>query len=241
MCTVTFIPAKDRFYITSNRDEKILRKPALIPTIYTEENAGVLYPKDAGAGGTWIALHENGNSIVLLNGGFEKHIPVPPYKKSRGLIVLELIKKEYPAKIFNELNLLGIEPFTIVLLDNDRLYECRWDGNIKHQKVLDITQPYIWSSVTLYTEEIIQKREQWFSKWISKNTEPSMQDILNFHLFTGDGDVNNDLRMNRNNEMLTLSVTGMEINNEKGIMHYHDLIKNETYQQQLTFTNSYAL
>ena len=241
MCTVTFIPAKDKFFITSNRDEKILRKPALSPTAYSLEGANIIFPKDSGAGGTWIAMHENGNAIVLLNGCFKKHTPTPPYIKSRGIVLLEVIKTISPFKTFSELNLSGVEPFTLVLLDDSVLYECRWDGKIKYQKELNPTKSYIWSSVTLYNEEIIQKREQWFKEWLAKNPQPTMRDILNFHLFTGDGNKHNDLRMNRNGEMLTLSVTGMEINNEKGIMQYHDLLKNELYKQELHFTSLYAI
>lgn len=240
MCTVTFIPVKDKFFITSNRDEKILRRPALPPDVH-DLNANILYPKDTGAGGTWIAMHENSNAIVLLNGGFKKHTPLPPYVKSRGVVLLEIIKASSPSKAFNELNLSGVEPFTLVLLDNAVLYEYRWDGKFKHQKELDTTKSYIWSSVTLYNEEIIKKREQWFKKWLTENPQPTMRDILNFHLFTGDGDKHNDLRMNRNGEMLTLSVTGMEINNEKGTMQYYDLIKDKLYKKELRFTSSHAL
>jgi uncharacterized protein with NRDE domain len=241
MCTVTFIPLKNKFFITSNRDEKILRKRALSPAVYSLEDTNILYPKDTGGGGTWIAMHENGNAIVLLNGCFKKHTPAPPYIKSRGIILLEVIKTAFPFKTFQRLNLSGVQPFTLVLLDNNFLYECRWDGKLKHQKELDSTKSYIWSSVTLYDDEIIQKREQWFKEWLAKNPQPTMRDILNFHLFTGDGDMHNDLRMNRNNEMLTLSVTGMEINNDKGTMQYYDLIKNELYKKELYFTSSYAI
>jgi hypothetical protein len=241
MCTVTFIPVKDKFFITSNRDEKILRKPALPPTVYNLEGASIIFPKDSGAGGTWIAMHENGNAIVLLNGGFKKHTSAPPYIKSRGIVLLDVIKTISPFKTFSVLNLSGVEPFTIVLLDNSVLYECRWDGKNKYRKELDIIKPYIWSSVTLYDNEIVQKREQWFKEWLAKNPQPTMRDILNFHLFTGDGDKHNDLRMNRNGEMLTLSVTGMEINNDKGTMQYYDLIKNELYKKELYFTSSYAI
>jgi hypothetical protein len=241
MCTVTFIPVKDKFFITSNRDEKILRKPALPPTVYNLEGANIIFPKDSGAGGTWIAMHENGNAIVLLNGGFKKHTPAPTYIKSRGIVLLDVIKTTSPFKTFSELNLSGVEPFTIVLLGNSVLYECRWDGKSKHQKELDIIKPYIWSSVTLYDDEIVQKREQWFREWLDKKPQPTMRDILNFHLFTGDGDKHNDLRMNRNGEMLTLSLTGMEITNDKGTMQYYDLIKNELYKKELYFTSSYAI
>ncbi|MEP6846926.1 MAG: NRDE family protein [Panacibacter sp.] len=241
MCTVTFIPVKDKYFITSNRDEKKVRKPALAPTTYQFKNAKLIYPKDADAGGTWIAMHENGNAIVLLNGCFTKHISVPPYTRSRGVILLEIISTASPLVTFMDLVLAGIEPFTVVLLDDGNLYDCRWDGDKKHSKQLDKTKPHIWSSVTLYDEKVIQLREQWFEEWLSKNTNPSMQDILDFHLFAGEGDNHNDLRMNRNGMMLTLSTTGIELNNENAIMYYLDLNNNKIYKQELRFASSYAL
>jgi uncharacterized protein with NRDE domain len=241
MCTVTFIPVKDTYFITSNRDEKKLRKPASSPKAYSHGDTTIIYPKDADAGGTWIAMHENGNAVVLLNGGFVAHIPVPPYKKSRGIVLLEIIGNIRPFTQFKQTTLSGIEPFTIVLLDNNNLYECRWDGKEKHCKQLDKTKPHMWSSVTLYDVNVIQKREQWFRQWLSKNPSPSMQGIMEFHLFAGDGDQHNDLRMNRNGIMLTLSATGMELNNEKGIMYYHDLQNNKRYKQELRYISAYSL
>jgi len=241
MCTVTFIPVKDKYFITSNRDEKIVRKPALPPKAYKFGNATITYPKDADAGGTWIAMHENGNAVVLLNGGFEKHIPAPPYKKSRGIVLLEIISDSKPYVAFHGAKLLNIEPFTLVLFDDNNLYECRWDGNNKHAKQLDKSKAHIWSSVTLYDKAIIQKRERWFREWLNTNLTPSMQDILQFHLFAGDGDDHNDLRMNRNGMMLTVSATGMEITNEKAIIHYLDLNNDKLYKQELHFSSSIAV
>ncbi len=84
MCTVTFIPVNDRYYITSNRDEKRIRSQAIFPQVHTENGNKIIYPQDADAGGSWIAMHGNGNAAVLLNGAFEKHEPDPPYKKKPG-------------------------------------------------------------------------------------------------------------------------------------------------------------
>ena len=84
MCTVTFIPARQRIYLTSNRDEKNWRTDALPPAVYPAGSGQMMYPKDGDAGGTWIAAHDNGNAIVFLNGGMEAHNPQPPYRKSRG-------------------------------------------------------------------------------------------------------------------------------------------------------------
>lgn len=241
MCTVTFIPVKDTYFITSNRDEKKLRKEALPPKAYLFGDAKIIFPKDATAGGTWIAMHENGNAIVLLNGGFVKHTPVPSYKKSRGIVLLEIISNAKPFQQFQQTILAGVEPFTIVLLDNNALYECRWDSQKKYTRHLDKAKPHIWSSVTLYDTLVINKREQWFKEWLHEHPSPSMQEILQFHLFAGDGDHNNDLRMNRNNMMLTLSTTGIEINDKKGTMYYHDLQNNKHFKQELNYLSAYSI
>ena len=122
MCTITFIPVKDKYFITSNRDEKTLRKQAIPPAVYYMDDSKLIFPKDADAGGSWIAVNENGNAAVLLNGGFVAHQPQPPYAKSRGLIFLEIIKAEMPVKYFMNMGLIKIEPFTLVLFEDNNLY-----------------------------------------------------------------------------------------------------------------------
>src|SRR3954467_3372845 len=114
MCTVSYVCSDDKIIITSNRDEQVLR-PALPPRNYTINNRNVIYPKDPKAGGTWYALDEDLNVAVLLNGAAEKHKWNPPYRKSRGLIVIELIGSGAPLETWKTLDLDNIEPFTIVL------------------------------------------------------------------------------------------------------------------------------
>ncbi len=241
MCTVTFIPAKDKYYITSNRDEKSLRRQALAPKSYIHNNRAIIYPKDADAGGTWVAMQDNGNAAVLLNGAFVKHLPLPPYNKSRGIIFIELIAAGMPGKKFLTIDLNNIEPFTLIVFDDSNLYECRWDGNKKFWAQIDTSTPHIWSSATLYNEAVVKKREQWFAKWLNKNSNPSQQDILHFHQFAGDGDMQNDLRMNRDGIMLTVSVTGLELTKQKGTMHYVDLKDSMLYMKELDFIASYEI
>ena len=144
-------------------------------------------------------------------------------------------------KKFLRIDLLNIEPFTLIVFDGGSLYECRWDGSKKYCKQLNKNTHNIWSSATLYNEEIVMKREQWFAKWLNKNPNPSVQDILHFHQFAGEGDTQNDLCMNRNNNMLTVSVTGIELNHETAIMHYIDLKDNIEYRQQIEFMSSFEV
>jgi len=235
MCTVTYIPAHDKFFLTSNRDEKHRRSAALPPQEYEFASGKIYFPKDGDAGGSWLAVHENGNVIVLLNGGFEKHHPRPPYRKSRGIILLDLIQNSYPSEYFRSINLENIEPFTLVLFDHQQLCECRWDGERKHSKLLDNHQPRIWSSVTLYDEQTIEKRTEWFKNWLAEQTRISQDDILHFHRFAGDGDRHNDLLMNRGGQVFTVSITGIEIEKSGATIKYLDLIANKRHILPVTF------
>lgn len=240
MCTVTFIPAGDTIYLTSNRDEKHWRSAAIAPQAYAFPSGKILYPKDGDAGGTWIAAHENGNAIIFLNGGLSAHIPQPPYRKSRGLILLDLVEGVTSYNSFLAINLNNIEPFTAIIWDDNLLFECRWDGHTKHHKQLNPTIPHIWSSVTLYSEDIIRKRKKWFDAWLKKNKQPTQQDILHFHQFTGEGDRHNDLMMNRDGHVFTVSITSMAITEQSVSMQYLDLKTNQVATQVLAFEKSMA-
>ncbi len=233
MCTVTFIPLPGKIYLASNRDEKHSRAKALKPAIYPTPSGNMLFPKDPDAGGTWIALHQSGNAVVLLNGGISPHISDPPYHKSRGVVLLELTGTPSPAEAFLMINLNNVEPFTVVMWDHGKLWEGIWDGENKHISRKDERKPHIWSSVTLYDESVKLLREQWFSEWLEKNPDPVMEEIFHFHQFTGEGDSENDLMINRDGELYTVSITGMEISNEKGTMRYLDLLQDGLYFSDL--------
>ncbi|RYY25932.1 MAG: hypothetical protein EOO04_11315 [Chitinophagaceae bacterium] len=121
------------------------------------------------------------------------------------------------------ISLDGIEPFTAIIRDGEDLYECRWDGHKKYNKPKSTAEPHIWSSVTLYTEEVIATREEWFNSWLSTHPNPTQEDILRFHQFTGDGDSWNDLTMNRGGETFTVSITSVKLGESKASMTYLDL------------------
>ncbi len=210
MCTVTYLPTnKGDYILTSSRDEKIIRPAALEPMEYLIENRKIIFPKDPAANGTWIAYSEN-RVACLLNGGFEKHVSTPPYKKSRGLVLLDSFSYSSAPLFAEKYDFSRIEPFTLLLIENTTLYEIRWSGNHIYIVKYASDQPAIWSSVTLYTDEIISKRKQWFQQWLSKNHFYTTDLARTFHLKAGDGDKENDILMNRNNSIKTVSITTIE-------------------------------
>ena len=223
MCTVTYIPSRHGCFLTSSRDENMMRPNAAAPDVYEHNGTNIVYPKDAKANGSWIAFTQNGNAAVLLNGAFVKHIPKPPYRKSRGLIFLDIISHPQPEFCFLGMNLDNIEPFTLVIFISGFLFEARWDGKQKHFIQLDEKDTYIWSSATLYTSEIINKRKKWFDEWLAKTPVPTATSIFSFHHFAGDDDKKNNILMNRNDEMLTISITGIDMRMDAATMQHFDL------------------
>lgn len=221
MCTVTFIPFNNKVYITSNRDEHATRQQALAPQVYNH----IMYPKDAAANGTWIAANQQGNAIVLLNGAFEKHVVTGNYRKSRGLIVLDIFNTPNPYETFAIINLQNIEPFTIVLWQNQQLFECRWSGSEKFSTQLNHREAHIWQSVTLYNPTVTAERKAWFTNWLQQK-KFTQQGIMNFHLFTGAGNKENNLVMNRNNNLFTVSITQIEVTQNNTTMYYNDILAN---------------
>jgi hypothetical protein len=237
MCTVTFIPVGKNIFITSNRDEKNQRAPATMPTVHAMRTGKILFPKDGKAGGTWFALHENGNAVIFLNGGKEKHIPQPPYKKSRGVVLLDIMDTEEPFNKFLEIDLTNIEPFTAIIWSNGKLHQCSWDALHKNFGSLKTDMPHIWSSATLYGEEAIQKRRKWFAEWQKKNPVPSLENILSFHQFNN-GDEYNGLLMNRNGITLTVSITAVEWSIDHATMHYLDCCHKKRSESKFFFSNA---
>ena len=238
MCTVTFIPSNEKYFITTNRDEKLTRKDAVSPGMIEYNGCKLFFPKDADAGGTWIVMKENGDAAVLLNGAFISHKPEPPYRLSRGIILLDIFSTEKPSGAFTKINLQDIEPFTLVLLENNCLYEYRWDGNEKYYRQLKADRPYLWSSATLYDGFAVKKREQWFASFLATHPTLTQQDILNFHRFSGDGDKRNDLLMVRGEMYTTVSITSILLTKDRGCLKYIDIKNGSSSEIKIELLNS---
>lgn len=241
MCTVTYLPGEKGYYLSSNRDEKLVRAKAIPPQKWHINGWQLGFPKDGQAGGTWIAIHEKGHSAVLLNGAAALHQPLPQYRRSRGLIFLDVIGVDNPVSSFQEISLTDIEPFTLILvLATGELYECRWNGLDKKIKSLPAQQAYIWSSVTLYTAPVIRMREEWFRKWQQQYPLPDQDAILGFHLFGGEGNPEQDIRMQRGKQYQTVSITGIHKDTSGVNMRYLDLLNMQETQLSFSVPHAYA-
>ncbi|MCV6628294.1 MAG: NRDE family protein [Flavobacteriaceae bacterium] len=179
MCTVSFVPLENGGYVfTSNRDESPLRKTLAPKQLMTARQTSIWAPVDASAGGSWIATDKYNRIVCLLNGGFEKHMRVLPYRKSRGKVVIEAFDAPDFSAYIQELDLEGIEPFTLILVDT-HLQELVWDGVKKYIRVLSMHVPHLWSSATLYTREEHKIKKNYFLQQLEQGQ--SIDNVFSIH------------------------------------------------------------
>lgn len=236
MCTVTYIPNKEGYLLTSNRDEKLDREPATQPIYKRVGEYLLLFPKDPLAGGTWIAQSDSGTTACLLNGAIEKHLSRPPYRKSRGIVVLDLFRYDSLAHFSREYNFNGIEPFTLVLLENEiqtMLSELIWTGEKVIINRLPAEEPRIWSSVTLYNENVRQDRRKWFANWLDKHASIKFEGVLTFHEFGGLGKMDEIFNMKKDGIWMTKSITQVQKQDRNYIMRHKDMLTDQFYVNNL--------
>jgi hypothetical protein len=57
--------------------------------------------------------------------------------------------------------------------------------------------------------------------------------MITFHHTGGEGDVANDIKMNRNDSLKTISITQFEVSDENFLIRYEDLFTNKTYHYRV--------
>lgn len=241
MCTVTYIPetAGRGFILTSNRDEKSFR-PTVPLEIYSMDSTKVCFPKDARAGGSWIAMNNKGRLCCLLNGAFKAHQKMHYHTRSRGTVLIGFASTQMNVSdYFNSEDLSVVEPFTIIVVEQEKgrvtgMFEFVWDGNKKHVRKPDPMKPALWSSVTLYSAENRKHRKEWFSNFLeSHNGSLTPEKVFEFHAGTHTTDHSVNLVMEREGGLKTVSITQVTTYNDIFVMTYHDLINNSEHLQGL--------
>ena len=225
MCTVTYLPTASGFILTHNRDEAPTRSPHAV----SREKAGndvLLFPRDTKAGGAWVVTSKSGKSACLLNGAFVKHRHNPPYRRSRGLVLLDFFHWETPEDFFQSYDLDGIEPFTFLFFQRGVAVEWRWDGTNRHLKRLDPLEPHFWCSATLYPPEMQIRREQVFRRWLDTHPEkPAPRSLIRLHRTGSVGDPENDYVMDRGGRVCTVSISQITLTFGFSSLRYLDLLE----------------
>lgn len=236
MCTVSYFPGNNQIVLTSSRDEHIGRPQSLSPAGYLYNQSLLYYPADPLAGGTWFSVTQSGSVLILLNGAWLAHTVKASYRKSRGLILLELASTPHTLNCWMEIDLTDIEPFTIITSARTHLFQLVWDGVSKEVIKLHTDKSAIWSSSTLYTDAVKRERQKWFADFLAdKSNSVTETDLMSFHKYTYIDDSENGLIIRRINQIQTRSITQAVIDSDGFSLRYFDLSNGEETLLRHTF------
>jgi len=144
------------------------------------------------------------------------------------LVLLDVIASQQPYELLQAMELRRIEPFTLVLF-NGKLLEFRWDGHQKYYRPLDASKNHIWSSATLYKDEVIKQRRNLFQKFIDGNSKITPKDVVDFHSNNHD-DFENGFIIDRDSGLKTFSVTQAVLDDEEIVMRHLDLLNDKFFE-----------
>ena len=179
MCTVTFIPTKEGFVFSSNRDED----PQRAAQNLVEDERGdlkVYFPQDKGASGTWFAYSNADQFACVLNGAFEPHQRKEFYTMSRGIMALAYFDYTTIDEFIHAFNFEGMEPFTLILYNKGDFKELKWDEVELHVRSLSVQDIHLWSSATLYNQEWWLDRSVNFKEFVARK-QPNQVGIMDYH------------------------------------------------------------
>src|SRR6266536_1206191 len=130
MCTVSFVPKDQGFYVAMNRDEKRSRSIALPPRIVTVAGCRAIFPREPN-GCTWIAVNDAGVCLALINWDRIQRNPADEIA-SRGQVTAILAgaaSSNDIADAMMEMTLHNLRPFRLItIVPAERVMtEWRWD------------------------------------------------------------------------------------------------------------------
>jgi len=181
MCTMTWFVKEDGYELFFNRDERLSRQRAMLPTVQQSEEVNYISPTDADAGGTWIATNQYGVTVCLLNHYQFEQIETYKDWTSRGEIVrlfAPIVDLVSAKRSFDQLQLNDYRAFRMFIIDrHGSNLLCVWDGHSARVEK-NVTTPKSSSSVD--AKHVKKARKQLFVDLNLVNST-DVQDYLNYH------------------------------------------------------------
>ncbi len=222
MCTLTYRLTELGYQLFFNRDEQRTRPQAIQPTKNTLLKS--VYPIDPTGGGTWIAVHETGVSLALLN-YYQAQID-PSFKSfvSRGVIIPHLLS--HIDDIHQQLLTMDLsvyQAFQLCVFNSDlsiqddkreKAYQYIWDGQQLTFATLSAETSLPITSSGVDFETVSAYRQQQFNHLISTK-QATAADYINYHQHQGESG-KCSVKMYRE-DAKTVSFTQIEVNQGKSL------------------------
>jgi len=180
MCTLTYRLTDNGYELFFNRDEQRSRAQAIPPLNNLDLNA--IYPIDPVGQGTWIAVHQSGLGLALLNYYQAEKKHSTGAFRSRGELIIKLLKE--PIAVIEQLKSMSLHAYQAfqlcifpsdLQLSNNRLLCFQWDG----ESLIEVEHSLPITSSGVDYPEVYQARKARFSQILTN--EPSRDDLIAFH------------------------------------------------------------
>ena len=183
MCTVTLIARPNGYALGMNRDEKLTRVTALLPTRHPLGNCDALFPTEP-KGGTWIGVNTAGATLALIN-WYSVGASVRGQSVSRGEVVkLALSSDSFPITdtALGELPLARVNPFRLIGVFPAHKAVVEWCWNLGRLKRLNHPwQTNTWISSGFDEPGAQQTRGKIFGEALQQSSSGSMDWLRRLH------------------------------------------------------------
>jgi uncharacterized protein with NRDE domain len=236
MCTLTILPYNNKIFVGFNRDELRTRKTAIPPSFYVYNNIKMIYPKDANFGGTWIGANELGFLFFLLNYNqknlYKNYFFNKAYKnkKSRGLIIPELLKLESEEQIheyIQNFDYWNYSPFRLIFFNVNNLKVLQFIYSGRGKKTRCYSIPFFQASSGLGDQKIYPLRKKLFNTLLQN--QPSIKKQIRFHHYRNKKNPLENIFVNRKLAR-TVSQTFILIENQQIMVHYLDHLNKKKHK-----------
>ena len=94
---------------------------------------------------------------------------------------------------------------------------------------MDKGKDHIWSSVTLYEDDAIERRASLFNRFLETTSDIDASDVVDFHSNNHE-DYENGFIIDRKTGLKTFSVTQAVIDPEETLLRHYDLLNHKAYE-----------
>ncbi|MEO0367249.1 MAG: NRDE family protein [Pseudomonadota bacterium] len=221
MCTLTWFLKDDGYELFFNRDERVTRQRALLPSLASQNDVRYIAPTDADEGGTWIAVNHFGVTVCLLNHyQFEQ---IKTYKAwiSRGELVRQFadtVDIGVAEQQFSHLELSDYRAFRMFIIDAtgaNRLLV--WDGHSPRIE-RNVNKPK--SSSAVDAKYVKQSRRKLFESTVGGQAA-TVERYIDFHRSHLPSKSQESVCMHRA-DALTVSLSHISVNAAAAAFSYTD-------------------
>lgn len=239
MCTVTVVPTPAGFRLVHSRDEQRVRTPGEPPRAIDLNGRRALTPRDPDAGGTWVAVREDGLALAIMN---VNPVTNPDWEsakgsRSRGMIIRDLLETigtgpDSPLGPVAELNPDDYAPFRLIIARPGRdstapaIDEWTWSGSRHPSGLVRSTPdaPVCWATSGL-GDTTVADRLPLFDELVRPEPTPDAQDRYHRHAWPGREP--QSVLMTRG-DARTVSITAVEVSGENRRMTYTQIADAES-------------